>query len=81
MRTTLTLDSDVAIRLKKLQGPDSRSFKEIVNSALRRGLEVMEGPPANREPYETRATSLGEARIPIDSVADALAFGEGDVWR
>lgn len=81
MRTTLTLDSDVAIRLKKLQNADERSFKDVVNTALRRGLEVMEAPSSDRAPYETQPVRLGQPRIPIDSIADALAFGEGDAWR
>ena len=40
MRTTLTIDDDVAERLKKLVHRRRISFKEAVNSALRRGLSA-----------------------------------------
>lgn len=38
MRTTLTLDDDVADKLKALAERRRVSFKEVVNDALRRGL-------------------------------------------
>lgn len=38
MRTTLTLDPDVAALLKKAVAKGDVSFKEAVNAALRRGL-------------------------------------------
>ena len=40
MRTTLTLDPDVAALLKKAVAKGDASFKNVVNSALRRGLEA-----------------------------------------
>ncbi len=38
MRTTLTLDDDLALQLKEAARSSGESFKDIVNSALRRGL-------------------------------------------
>lgn len=38
MRTTVTLDSDVAALIKKLMRAKGLSFKEALNSAVRRGL-------------------------------------------
>lgn len=40
MRTTLTLDPDVAALLKKALAKGDQSFKDVVNSALRKGLEA-----------------------------------------
>ncbi|MGH7802943.1 MAG: type II toxin-antitoxin system antitoxin VapB33 [Candidatus Binatia bacterium] len=48
MRTTLTLDEDVAGKLRRLARQRRASFKEIVNSVLRRGL-------ARQEPSRKRA--------------------------
>lgn len=81
MRTTLTLDSDVAVRLRKLQDGRDLSWKEAVNTALRRGLDALDRPAEDRPPYRMRPVDLGEARMPLDSVADALALGEGEGWR
>jgi hypothetical protein len=39
MRTTLTIDEDVSIKLKaKLKESENKTFKEIVNATLRLGL-------------------------------------------
>ena len=38
MRTTVTLDDDVAAQLKRLAHDRDISFKEALNSSLRRGL-------------------------------------------
>ena len=51
MRTTLTIDDDVAARLKELAHRRRASFKETVNAVLRRGLSAQDRTDA--EPYET----------------------------
>jgi len=42
MRTTLTIDDDVAAKLRDLAHRQRVSFKEVVNSVLRRGLVAQE---------------------------------------
>lgn len=39
MRTTVTLDPDVAAKLKQTARESGVSFKEVLNSAIRRGFE------------------------------------------
>ncbi|MDP8961434.1 MAG: ribbon-helix-helix protein, CopG family [Actinomycetota bacterium] len=82
MRTTLTLDDDVAAQLERLRARGDRSFKQLVNDALRAGLARLDREePARRGPY-TRAVSLGKPRLPeIDDVSEALAIAEGDRYR
>jgi hypothetical protein len=55
MRTTVTLDPDVAAKLKKVAGEQGISFKEALNSNLRRGLQ---GGGRSR-PYRVRTRRLG----------------------
>ncbi|MBL8777696.1 MAG: hypothetical protein JNK12_17270 [Acidimicrobiales bacterium] len=55
MRTTLTLDEDVAQQIKRLMRERGTGFKETVNELLRRGLRS----DATPEPYETPTFSLG----------------------
>ncbi|MGM0576050.1 MAG: CopG family transcriptional regulator [Myxococcota bacterium] len=43
MRTTVTLDPDVATRLKALAHERHESFKAVLNAVLRRGLDAPEG--------------------------------------
>lgn len=49
VRTTLTLEEDIAERLRQEATLGRRSFKQIVNDALRKGLEC--NPPVSRKPY------------------------------
>ncbi len=39
MRTTLTLDDDLARQLQDISRRKGESFKQVVNAALRRGLQ------------------------------------------
>lgn len=40
MRTTVTLDSEVEVRLRSLMKERGISFKEAINTALRAGLDL-----------------------------------------
>ena len=81
MRTTLTLDDDVAALLKRLARTRNARFKEVVNEALRRGLAGTAAVPA-RETFRTTSVDLGRCRTgTIDNVADALAAAEGESFR
>jgi hypothetical protein len=51
MRTTLTLDDDVAVKLRELAHRRRISFKEVVNSVLRRGLAAQENRAEPRRPF------------------------------
>ncbi len=71
MRTTLTLDDDVAARLKRLTG--FSSFKEAVNEALRAGLEQLEAPPPKSQiPYRLQPVKLEPKITNIDNIAEIL---------
>jgi len=79
MRTTLTLDDDVAILLQQLQEKKSASFKEAVNSALRAGLAEMSKSPAMRTPFHTRILEVGPCLLPnLDNISEVLAVIEGE---
>ncbi|MCU0304134.1 MAG: ribbon-helix-helix domain-containing protein [Thermoanaerobaculales bacterium] len=59
MRTTLTLDDDLAKRLKELARAGGGSFKEVVNQVLRRGLSSGEGPSEPPEPFRVVPKACG----------------------
>ena len=82
MRTTLTMDDDVAAVLEGLRKSRDASLKELINEALRRGLSEMTDPSKRRERVRTRAVSLGGLRIAsIDNIAEALAIAEGEKFK
>lgn len=79
MRTTLTLDEDVARHLERLRRRRRATLREIVNEALRHGLAQIEAPERPRKPHATKAVSLGGCLVgDVDDVAEALAVGEGE---
>lgn len=81
MRTTLTLDEDVAEQTRKIAARLRRPFKEIVNQALRAGLPVVEKPPATK-PYRTKPVPMGlRPGVSLDSIQAALAQIEGEDSR
>ena len=58
MRTTLTLLPEVAQRLKQEARRTGRSFKDVVNEALKRGLGLA-GPAARRPRFKVRPHAFG----------------------
>jgi plasmid stability protein len=82
MRTTLTLDEDVAAKLKAETRRSGRSFRDTVNDVLRHGLESRRITPP-RKPFKVEARDLGQLRpsLSLDSVAELLEQAEGPRHR
>lgn len=51
MRTTLTIDEDVAAKLRELAHRRKLSFKTVVNAVLRRGLAAQEPRAESRRRF------------------------------
>jgi hypothetical protein len=82
MRTTLTLDPDVAAEIERRRRAGDRGMKEEVNRLLRLGLLHDEAGAAPGEPVRTRSFSVGQAYISdVDDVAGALARAEGEAFH
>ena len=58
MRTTLTIDDDLAAILKRESSRKGIPFKVLVNDSLRKGLSSEQALPA-RKPFKVRPHSLG----------------------
>lgn len=82
MRTTLTLDDDVARRLEQLRRSRKQPFRELVNEALRRGLKHMATPPRRRTHFRTDTVNLGRCLIgDVDNIAEVLAVADRESYR
>lgn len=82
MRTTLTLDDDVAASLERLRKAGNRSMKELVNEALRYGLRQLSRPSPRRKRFRTRSVSVGRCLVgSIDNIAEVIAVAEGESYR
>jgi hypothetical protein len=78
MRTTMTLDKDVAARLDQAARRRRLPMKTLVNDALRAGLDVIERPET-RAPFRTAGFDLGPSLVgSLDNVEDVLARAEGE---
>jgi len=82
MRTTLTLDDDVAAKLKAEQHRAGRTFREIVNEALRQGL-ASQRVTTKRRSLRITARDLGELKpgLSLDNVVELIERAEGPLYR
>ena len=83
MRTTLSLDDDVAAALRDLQRRSGASWKDVVNSTYRAGLAGRAGgDDARRKVPHTSSVRLGTPLVPdISNVHEVLSLVESDARR
>ena len=84
MRTTLTLEDDVAFRLAELRAEDGERFKTLLNRVLRAGLAALSQPKETTSMHRfSTPTFHGKCLLPANmtSTQDMLAFGEGEDWK
>ena len=73
MRTTLTMDDDVAAKLKAESQRVGRPLREIVNETLRRGLGSR-GAAAQRRAFKVTARDFGNLKpgLSLDNIAELI---------
>jgi hypothetical protein len=77
VRTTLTLDDDIAALLTKEVRKSGRPFRQVVNDTLRAGLVAPQQPV--RKPFKVTPINLG---IPnFEKVEGLLVYLEGPDYR
>ena len=81
MRTTLTIDSDVAARAKEAVRVTGLPFKTLINQALRVGIEAVLVPEQPKT-YRTEGIPMGLRKgLSYDNIAELLARTEGEDHR
>jgi predicted transcriptional regulator len=82
VRTTLTLEPDVAARVEQLMRERDEPLRTIVNAALREGLRALERPARKRQPFRTKGFDLGPSLVgSLDNVEEVLARVDGEAHR
>ena len=82
MRTTLTLEPDVARGLEEMRKRRGLTLKQAANEVLRKGLEAARRPVRRRKRFHTRTADHGRSLIGnLDNVAEALALAEGENFQ
>ena len=81
MRTTLAIDDDVLDRARSVAAKLHEPFRQVVNEALRAGLQTVQEPSRTR-PYCTRPRKLGlRPGRSLDNIQELLAQVEGEEYR
>jgi hypothetical protein len=78
MRTTVTLDEDVARAVEELRRERGLGVSAALNALARQGLSS--GAEAG-ERFTQRVSPLGPPRIPLDDIGAALDLIEGETRR
>ena len=78
----LTLDDDVAAKLKSESRRLDRPFREVVNETLRRGL-ANKRITGSRQPFRVTTRDLGNLRpgLSLDNVGDLIEQVAGSFHR
>ena len=74
MRTTLSIDDNLADALRKRAYKSGKSFKEVVNRTLQAGIQAEHGLPRSR-PYKIKPVSLGGV-LPGINIDKALRLAD-----
>jgi hypothetical protein len=78
VRTTLTLEKDVATRLKAEAQRSGRPFKDVVNECLRQGL-AQRSPARAPSRFSVKTRDFGGSRpgVSLDNIGELLQQVEG----
>lgn len=83
MRTTLTLDDDIANKLQAKARTTGKSFKQALNDTLRLGL-ALQSKLSNETPtpFSVRSRSLGiKEGVNYDNIGELLERIEGEDYK
>ena len=83
MRTTLSLDDDIAADLQRIQAESGATWKQVVNDVIRAGVAAREaGGRKPRPARRTKSVRLGRPAVgDISNVHDVLSLVEGDARK
>jgi len=81
VRTTLTLDDDVAAKLRSETRKTGKPFKQVVNEALREGL-LTRRKNKDLPPFKVKARALGlRPGLNYDKISELIEEAEGPLHR
>jgi len=83
MRTTITLDEDVAKTVREeMRSGNGKTFKEAVNELIRRGRYAKLNGTEKEKPFEIHARDLGSyPHINYDKTSELLALLDEEDFR
>lgn len=81
MRTTITLNDNVALGLKRLQAKfPNKTFKEVVNETIEKGLTVSE--MTSRKEFKIKPiNAVPRKDLDFDNTGKLIEYAEGDFHK
>jgi hypothetical protein len=81
VRTTLTLDEDIAEKLKTETRKSGKPFKQVVNETLREGFFALKSRK-KLPPFKVKARALGlRPGLNYDKISELIEEAEGPFHR
>ncbi len=82
MRTTLTIDEDVAAAIERRRRELHHTLKQEVNDLIRSGLIYEEQEKPQTERFKVEPLDVGEPLLDnFDNISEVLAIAEGEDYR
>lgn len=83
MRTTVTIDDDIALRIEQRRAERGQSFKDAINDMLRIALDADEAQVRRREERSAplKTFSLGQPYLNLDNIGEVLAILDGEDYK
>jgi hypothetical protein len=79
MRTTVTLDADVAVEIERIRKADGGGLKRVLNDLVRDGVKYRSGETrAGEWKSPIHPFDLGPALFDVSSTSRALDYAEGE---
>jgi hypothetical protein len=82
VRTTVSIDDELLATLKEKARAEDLPFTQVLNRALRAGVQALDQPPARRPRHREQAFAMGEPRFDLDrALALAAALEDEETVR
>jgi hypothetical protein len=81
MRTTLTLEDDVAAAIEHRRREHRNSLKQEVNELLRVGLQHVDEPRPEAPPFRVEPIDCGGLLIDIDDMGPVYDMLDAEDWQ
>jgi hypothetical protein len=82
MRTTVNIDNELLEALKERAQEEDLSLTQVLNRALRAGVQALDRPSAPRPRHRERTFAMGEPRLDLDrALAVAAALEDEETVR
>jgi hypothetical protein len=82
MRTTLTIDPDVAVQIERLRRERKLPLKTIVNEVMRKGLRETPRHSIRKKPFRTEPIrGVTPMLANLDNIQEVLSLAEGELRK